>query len=237
MGQTADEMRRDIERTREDMGRTLDAIGDRVSPGRIVERRTARVRHGLRSARDAVMGTAETATDKVRTTATGVGQVGADAGSQAASAAGSVAGEVASAAGAAADTVQQVPVMARQQTAGNPFAAGLIAFGGGLLLASLLPTTEREQQAAGSVLGALEPVGEQAKELGKEVGGEVRQQLSSSASQATEAIKETASQAAEQVKSEASTAGQQVVEQASTAATELKDQGQAGVENVRQQST
>jgi hypothetical protein len=33
MGQSPEELRRDIERTREDLGGHLDAIGDRVSPG------------------------------------------------------------------------------------------------------------------------------------------------------------------------------------------------------------
>ncbi len=248
MGQTADEVRRDIERTRYDMERTLDAIGDRVSPGRIVERRTARVRHGLRAAREAVMGSAEAATDKVRTTATGIGQAGAEAGGQAASSAGNVAGGLASAAdsvaggvsaaaGTATEAVHQVPSVARQQTSGNPFAAGLIAFGGGLLLAGLIPSSQREQQAAAPVLEALEPLAEQAKQVGQEAGTELQQQLSSSASQASDALKETASQAVEQVRSEATTAGQQVKDQASTAASELKDQGEAGVENVRQQSS
>jgi hypothetical protein len=43
MGQSAEELRRDIERTREGLGETLDAIGDRVSPGRIMERKKNRV--------------------------------------------------------------------------------------------------------------------------------------------------------------------------------------------------
>ena len=49
MGQDADELRRDIERTRVDLGGTLDAIGDRVSPSRMVERRTNRMRETVRS--------------------------------------------------------------------------------------------------------------------------------------------------------------------------------------------
>ena len=39
MGQSADELRHDIEATRGQLGETLDAIGDRVSPGRMIERR------------------------------------------------------------------------------------------------------------------------------------------------------------------------------------------------------
>lgn len=51
MGQAADELRdaeeikQDIERTREDMASTLDAIGDKVSPKLQAERQIERIRH------------------------------------------------------------------------------------------------------------------------------------------------------------------------------------------------
>ncbi|MEW6474648.1 MAG: DUF3618 domain-containing protein [Actinomycetota bacterium] len=44
MGQAADELRDDIERTREDMATTLDAIGDKVSPKLQAERQMERLR-------------------------------------------------------------------------------------------------------------------------------------------------------------------------------------------------
>ncbi len=44
MGQAADELRQDIERTREDMAATLDAIGDKVSPKLQAERQMERLR-------------------------------------------------------------------------------------------------------------------------------------------------------------------------------------------------
>ena len=43
MGQGPEELRHDIERRRDDLGETIDAIGDRVSPGRIIERRRNRI--------------------------------------------------------------------------------------------------------------------------------------------------------------------------------------------------
>ena len=64
MGQSPEELRQDIDRTREDLGDTLEAIGDRVSPGRIVERRTRRVRGALSSVRESVMGVAQGADDR-----------------------------------------------------------------------------------------------------------------------------------------------------------------------------
>jgi hypothetical protein len=44
VGQAADELRQDIERTREDMAETLDAIGDKVSPRLQAERQMDRLR-------------------------------------------------------------------------------------------------------------------------------------------------------------------------------------------------
>jgi hypothetical protein len=58
MGQGTEELRRDIERRRDDLGDTLDAIGDRVSPGRIMERRRNRVADGWRSIKERMLGTA-----------------------------------------------------------------------------------------------------------------------------------------------------------------------------------
>jgi Protein of unknown function (DUF3618) len=44
VGQAADELRADIERTREDMASTVDAIGERLSPKLQAERRIDRLR-------------------------------------------------------------------------------------------------------------------------------------------------------------------------------------------------
>jgi hypothetical protein len=44
VGQAADELRQDIERTREDMAQTLDAIGDKISPRLQAERQMERLR-------------------------------------------------------------------------------------------------------------------------------------------------------------------------------------------------
>ena len=44
MGQAADELREDIERTRDDMATTVDAIGERLSPKVQAERQMDRLR-------------------------------------------------------------------------------------------------------------------------------------------------------------------------------------------------
>jgi hypothetical protein len=66
----------------------------------------------------------------------------------------------------AADMASSALEQARKRTWGNPLAAGLVVFGAGWLLSSLLPATEREQQAAA-----------QLKDLAVEKGSPVAQQL------------------------------------------------------------
>jgi len=80
MGEEPAELRADIERRREDLGDTIDAIGDRVSPGRILERRRNRIADGVRSLRDRVMGTVGGGTQAVGDAAGSVREhLGADA--------------------------------------------------------------------------------------------------------------------------------------------------------------
>ena len=72
MGQTTEELKQEIADTRGNLTETLDAIGDRVSPGRMIERKKNRVSNGFRSAMDRVMGTAHDAADAVREAPGGV---------------------------------------------------------------------------------------------------------------------------------------------------------------------
>ncbi len=88
------------------------------------------VRSAASQAADRVSGTASSAASSVQ------------------DAASSAAGTVQDAASTAADAVQQAPQAIRRQTRGNPLAAGLIAFGAGWLVSSLLPASRREQELA-----------------------------------------------------------------------------------------
>ena len=75
MGQSTDELRDEIERTRADLGETMDAIGDRVSPGRIIERRKNRMTNAVQAVRERVMGEAEMVSDEAHQAAEKVGEV------------------------------------------------------------------------------------------------------------------------------------------------------------------
>ena len=212
MGKSAQELRYDIERTREDLGETLDAIGDRVSPGRIVQRRTERVRNALTSVKTSVMGAGESA------------QTGVHAGVD------NVQEQASSAVGTVADAARQAPQQVLRQTEGNPLAAGLVAFGVGLIVASVIPATKPEQQAAAAVQDAIEPLKERAVEAAEQVKAEV----GGAARSAAEQVKETAGQAAEEVRDQAQASAQQVKDDAQSAAEETKQRAVEGVERTRE---
>ena|SRR5436190_8726741 len=168
-------IRRDIDVTRAGLSRDVDALTEKVRPGRIADRRIQRVRGGLGSVRDRVMGSP------------GGGTVGDKASS--------VASSVGDAAGAA-------PSAVLQKTEGNPLAAGLIAFGVGWLAASLIPATEKEQQAASAVKERASEHSDTLTRPVKEAADQARGPLQHSARDAVAAVKDKATDAAESVKAE-----------------------------------
>ncbi len=96
------------------------------------------------------------------------------------------------------------------QARGNPLAAGLIAFGVGLLAGSLLPASAAEQQAATKVKDDAAPV---LSDAAKEVSGNLKEP----AQQAVAAVKDSATDAVGTVKDEGTSAAQDVKDQAQDA--------------------
>lgn len=72
MDQEPEQLRQEIAATREGMSNTIDAIGDHVSPGRMIERRKNRMASSLSSARDRVMGSASTSTESMADSVKGI---------------------------------------------------------------------------------------------------------------------------------------------------------------------
>jgi Protein of unknown function (DUF3618) len=173
MGQSAEELRREIEDTRGDLGDTLDAIGDRLSPGRMIERRKNRLMGGLRDVRERVMGTADDASSAV-------GRVGATVGG---------------AAEEAVDTVRTAPSALRQQAQGNPLAAGAVSFGVAILLASVFPATATEQQAADRLADKAQPLKGELIDTGKDMADHLKEP----ARQALDQVKDVAAEGTESV--------------------------------------
>jgi len=172
--QTPEEIRRDIERTRYELASDVDTLHEKVSPSAIASRRTQATKNRLGSLRDRVMGSAH------------------DASSSASSTGSDVAG-----------SVKQAPTAVRQQTQGNPLAAGVIAFGAGWLISSLLPSTDKEQQAA---MAAKDQVQEHSDTLTaplKEAGQGAKENLQPKVQEAAGSVKSTATDGAGTVKGEA----------------------------------
>ena len=185
MSTSPDAIRADIEQTRRELGGDVDALADKVTPSKIVDRQKDKVRGAFGSLRNRIMGAAD------------------DAGS-ALSDAGSSVGEV------------KDRVVAKAE--GNPIAVGLIAFGVGLLAASLIPASQREKDLAEDVKEQAQPLVEKVKDAASEAG----RNLKEPAQNAANAVKDAATDAADTVKEEARDATHQV-----------KDQAQAAGDNTR----
>ena len=194
---SAEQLRRQLDEQRNEIGNDLVAIGDRVSPKRMTERRTAAVKEKFGGMRDAVMGAKDSVAGSVGDTASSVGDT----------------------ASSAADQVRRAPEMAKQQAQGNPLAAGLVAFGGGLLLASVIPASRRERQL---VSEKVQPQLEQAASHVGEVAQESVENLKPAAQEAVSELKDEAQQAVSEVKDQASSAAGEVADDAKQEASELR---------------
>ncbi|MGK3204424.1 DUF3618 domain-containing protein [Amycolatopsis sp. MEPSY49] len=196
-----DRIRREIEGTQRNLSTDVNALTEKVSPGRIVERRVGRLRTAVGNAKERVMGTADhhasVAGDKV----------------------GSVASTAQDKVSSAADAVSDAPQQIRRGTQGNPLAAGLIAFGAGWLVSSLLPASEPERKLAS-----------QATDLAREQLAPVAQQA---AEELKDNLREPAQQAVESVKSEAADSASTVKEEARSATGDVTDRAQEAQQNVR----
>ena len=231
MSTDPDQIRREIDQTQRELSADVDALTEKVSPPRIMERRVRRTRVAMTNVKDRIMGSTSDAyqtTGSTTSTTSGTRQAVSDRASTArdtasdmASSARDTASGVAS---SAADTVRSAPEAVRRQAQGNPLAAGLIAFGAGWLLSSLLPASGPEQQVATQVKDfAVErgrPVAQELSQVGQQAAGELRE----SAQQRAEAVKQTATDAASTVKEETQAAASDVKGQARESAGRVRDQ-------------
>jgi uncharacterized protein YjbJ (UPF0337 family) len=203
MTNNPEEIRRDIERTRRELSNDVDALTEKVSPSRVVERRVERARGAVTSVKEKVMGTTSDTTGSAKDTMS------------------SAASSVSDAASSVADTASAAPQMARQRTQGNPLAAGLIAFGAGWLISSILPASEKEQQAAAAI-----------KDKATEHSDKITGPLSQAAHEVTDNLREPAQQATESVKSTAADAVSTVKDETQAATVDVTDQAKHSKEKV-----
>lgn len=172
-----DVIREDIERSRRELGRDVDALADKVNPGKMAERQAGRMKRAMSRFTDRVMGTAS---DAVEATQDVVGDAGA--------------------------AVADAPRKVARATEGNPIAAGLIAFGVGWLVSSLVPASQPERRLAKEAKEAAEPLLDEVRDVAMQSAEHLREP----AREAVDAVAERASEAVETVKAEGQDAAEEV---------------------------
>jgi len=194
MGERAEEQQltREIAESRAELSRDLDALTDKVSPAQMVERRKQATRTRFRSMRERVMGSADGARQSMS------------------SAGGSLSGAASDAAGSVTGSAQGAVGTLERRTEGNPLAAGVIAFGAGWLVSSLLPASEKETRAAQQVVERAKEHGQPLVDEARSVGQEMGENLKESAGQAAQEVKGSAQESAQAVKQEGQSSAQTV---------------------------
>lgn len=129
MTNNPDQIREEIERTREELGYDVDALADKVRPSSIAHRQAGKVRGAVSSVRERVMGVA---TDARESTGSAMASAG--------------------------HAVGEAPRAVARQAEGHPIAVGLIAFGAGLLFSAMIPSSAKERELAQSAKESAEPL-------------------------------------------------------------------------------
>ncbi len=199
MGATPDELTNDVEYRRAHLARNVNILADRMTPSKVARRKADSMRHRVTGVKERVMGTAQDAahgtsgslhqaTDSLTDTAKEVG-------------------------GNVQESLQQAPAQIKRQTQGSPLAAGLMAFGAGMLAAALLPTTEMEEQAGQQLREHSDELLEPVKQTALDAAQEVRDELREPVADAVESVKDTAQEAVSTTTEHAQNAGHETADE------------------------
>jgi ElaB/YqjD/DUF883 family membrane-anchored ribosome-binding protein len=112
------------------------------------------------------------------------------------------------------DSASSTAESAQDRYDGAPLAAGVVAFGAGMVLASMWPAAERETIAVGKLVDAAKEHGRPMVEEAKSQAKHAARQVGESASDAVEQVKEAATQGADRVSSQGQSAVQSVRDEA-----------------------
>jgi uncharacterized protein YjbJ (UPF0337 family) len=200
MAEEPDRLRQDIETTRASLTRDVDLLAEKTSPKKVAQRRWTSVKEKVMGstdhARHAAGDKTSSALSTVQDKADQVGDVATEKAHD------------------AADAVRSAPKAVATQTQGNPLAAGIIAFGVGMLAATLIPVTDAERRAGQQLK---DNSGELTDKV-KDVAGDVKDDLSGTVQQAASQVKETAQDAAQTTKGQVQSSAQDVKDQTQQAA-------------------
>jgi ElaB/YqjD/DUF883 family membrane-anchored ribosome-binding protein len=141
-----DAIRADIEQTRANLSRDVNALTEAVTPGNVARRQADKVKESAVGVKDRIMGSAHDAGDSAAHVAHDVGDRAADA-----------------------------KVAARRKTQGNPMAAGLVALGAGWLLGSLMPASLKERELAQTAKEKAQPALDEAQSVARETAEHLKE--------------------------------------------------------------
>jgi gas vesicle protein len=215
MSDNPDAIRADIEATRARLGTDVDAVADKVTPSNVVHRQTDKVKDAVTGVKERIMGAADSATSTVQDRMhSGAGHTSGalhSTGDTLHDARDTAAAKL----GDAGTAISNAPDQVKTKTQGNPLAAGLIAFGAGMLVSSLIPPSQKEREAAQQLKTAAEPLATQVTDAAKDMV----QDLKEPAQEAMENVKATATGGVQNVKAE----GQHAATDVKDRATDAKD--------------
>lgn len=207
MTNNPDEIRANIERTRGDLGRDVDALAEKVDPNRIVDRQTERLRSRWTDVRESIFGSDDTGTEDP------LNYYRHEEDEQ---------GRMSRFADEAGGAARRAPRTVKRRVRGNPLAAGAIALGAGWLLGSLLPSSRQEQEAAEEVRRRAEPLVDEAKSVARDMGDSLQPQ----AEQAVADVRQSATESFDRVKTEGQHRVADVQEDTKRAAGNVRDTAQ-----------
>ncbi len=201
-----DKLAADVRATQDSLRTDVDRLTGRVSPDRIVGTRRDKIKGSFGTVREHLMGSSDSA--------------GGAAADKAGSAVKSVHDATNSAAGSLGDAAGSAPDAVRGRTKGNPIATGLIAFGTGWLLSSLVPASDAERKAAQHVEDNAGDIVEPLKQSAQEMAGNLQEPVQ----QAAQAVQSTTSDAVSRTTEHAKSATADVKDQAARAGSDVADE-------------
>lgn len=200
MAEEPDRLRQEIEYTRAGLTRDVDRLAEKTSPKQVARRRWT-------SVKEKVMGSTGQASSTVQDKASDLGGTVQDKASHLGDVAGSKAHD-------AADAVRSAPQAVVSQTQGNPIAAGVIAFGVGMLAATLIPVTDAEKRAGQELKDRGEPLTDKVKE----VASDLKDDVGGTVGDAAGRVKDTAQDAVQTTRDQARSSAQDAKDQTVQAA-------------------
>lgn len=207
MSSDPSEIRAQIEQTRTSLSDNVDALADQANPAHIAQRQVTKAKRAGSRLLDRVLGAAEdvkdATADKVEEITHRAGNVG--------------------------QGVSELPRAAGQQAQGNPLAAGVVAFGIGLLIAAAFPASRKEEELAQAVKDKAQPLTDQVAEAARQVADN----LAEPAKEAVDSLKSSATAAVEAVKEEGNAAVGEVTGVASDSVDEVAESARASADEVK----